>query len=120
MRIALLGWYGKNNAGDDRLELALRQLLVPHNVIALVITEKSIPLLRHCDCAVIGGGSLFQNTTRKAQQLLRILKRSGIRRYALWGVGIDSYDDVEEVALAQLITAADHCVVRDQNSLKRA
>lgn len=101
------------------MELVLRRLLAGYQVVALDISEESLPWLRACDYAVIGGGSLFFAGNDTAQRLQWLFHRTRLRGYGLWGVGIDGYDDAERTALARLMEHADFCILRDQASRER-
>lgn len=119
MHIAILGWYSNDNAGDDRFEYVMRRLLAPHKVVPLEIWDSSASILRHCDYAIVGGGTMFYEGNDTAQRLTRLLSLARVRRYAMWSIGVEpGCDDREKRALASLIARADQCFVRDSGSLR--
>ncbi len=120
MHIGLLGWYGHENAGDDRMELSIRRLVAPHPAIAIDIDDRWIPILSKCEFVIVGGGSLFFEDNPAAERILAMLKSAGVKRYVLWGVGIDGYSPTSKEALSKLIDGAVACVVRDKASRDRA
>src|SRR5919106_6643558 len=90
MRIAIVGWYGHQNAGDDRLEFALRSLFRGDFVTAYDFDEWKwlSPLLARYDYVVFGGGTLYTEGNTGVRRSRLLLQRAG-RPFAVLGLGID-------------------------------
>lgn len=111
MRVALCGYYGMDNAGDEALLASLLQML-PDDVTPLVLSgnpsqtrarygieacnrqsiRSVIQALRHCDAFVWGGGSLMQDATSALSPiyyggLMLLAQRMGLKTIA-WSQGI--------------------------------
>lgn len=63
MRILLVGYFGFGNLGDELLAETAAGLLKNHQVAVLSNRKKFWRELRHCDCLLFAGGSLFQDAT---------------------------------------------------------
>ena len=110
MRVALCGYYGMDNAGDEALLASLLQML-PDCVTPLVLSgnpsqtrarygieacnrqsiKSVIHALRHCDAFVWGGGSLMQDATSALSPLyygglMLLAQQMGVKTIA-WAQG---------------------------------
>lgn len=62
MRIALIGWYGHDNAGDERILAILRQLFAAADLLLvgdLGHVRPKLDQLNSCDLVLLGGGGLI-------------------------------------------------------------
>jgi polysaccharide pyruvyl transferase WcaK-like protein len=117
MRIALVGWYGHQNAGDDRLEFALRALFRGHFVTAYDFDEWRwiAPMVARYDYVIFGGGTLFTEGNTGVRRSRLLLQRAG-RPFAVLGLGIDRVPDEFRHHLEWTTENARLFVVRDPAS----
>src|SRR4051794_3592764 len=62
MRIGLIGWYGRQNAGDERILHAIRVAFSRHDVLPTNSFDHAwsiIDELNRCDLVLLGGGGLI-------------------------------------------------------------
>jgi polysaccharide pyruvyl transferase WcaK-like protein len=120
MRIALVGWYGHENAGDDRMEHALRSLFREHFVTAFDFDQWKWlpPVLERYDYVIFGGGTLFTNGNNGVRRSRIMLQRSH-RPFAVMGVGIDRVPQEYRHHLEWTIANARLFMVRDNQSRER-
>lgn len=92
MKIAVLGWYYQNNAGDDRLLECIKTKLLSlgvHSVevfIAWTELKTRVKEINACDFLLIGGGGLILRNTNNQIPLFEKLTVP----FGLLGVSVDS------------------------------
>lgn len=122
MKIALIGWYGHNNAGDDRILFALRSFFQSHDFL---ITSgfkdalERIDQINQCDYVLIGGGGLILRGTGQYSGLIdRIKPRMscvGISIEALHKDNIDFIDAIKQKAEIIYVRDLNSCVLLGAN-----
>src|SRR3712207_6818304 len=117
MRIALVGWYGHQNAGDDRMEIALRTMFRGHFVTAFDFDESRwlAPIIARYDYVIFGGGALFTEGNTGARRSRLLLQRAG-RPFVVLGLGIDRVREEFQHHLKWTTRHARLFVVRDPPS----
>lgn len=120
MRVALVGWYGHQNAGDDRLEYAVRSLLRGMFVTAYDFDQWRWlpPLLARYDFVILGGGTLFTDGNNGIRRARWMLERAG-RPFAVLGIGVDRVPEEYRCHLRWLLAHARLFTVRDRASLEQ-
>jgi polysaccharide pyruvyl transferase WcaK-like protein len=119
MKIAILGWYYQNNAGDDRILECLKR-----KCDALGATEVSVFIawdelsskieeINTYDFLLVGGGGLILRNTNR---LVSLFEKINIP-WAFIGVSIDSVGEDNLKFITYISNRAKFIVVRDQFSL---
>jgi len=125
VRIAVSGYYGFGNIGDEAVFLALKQNLNNHQLVVLPANRRAwLSLfwqLWRCDLLISGGGTLFQDKTSSASlwyYLMIILLAKLFRKpVAIIGQGIGPLVGPFNIFLAkQILRRVDLITVRDQSS----
>lgn len=117
MKIALIGWSGNDNWGDERMYYCIKKYFAKHKIVrfksfleAILNTDK----VNSCDYVLIGGGGLiFRGFSRYVDFLNSITKPLGCI-----GISIESEDINEDMreGLELLKQKADFIYVRDEKS----
>lgn len=120
MRVAVLGWWGYTNAGDDLLLQVATRMLEPHQVhpisIPLKATADLVRRLNHFDLVILGPGGLIQGGPP-----------APFDSYGEWGaqlqvpvlglgLGVSTLNDRHRVHMDALIDSALGFHVRDRQS----
>ncbi|HID77713.1 MAG TPA: hypothetical protein EYP56_17170, partial [Planctomycetaceae bacterium] len=77
MRIGIIGWYGHQNAGDERILYCLRRLFAAHRLLVVTGFEGALaqlPELNRCDLVVLGGGGLILRGCNRYAAIFESLK----------------------------------------------
>ncbi|BAO76187.1 polysaccharide pyruvyl transferase family protein [Winogradskyella sp. PG-2] len=118
MKIAILGWYYQNNAGDDRILECLKRKVLSHGITEVEVfvawddLSNKLSVINSCDFLLVGGGGLIlRNTNRIAEQLKKITIP-----WAFIGVSIDSVGDDNIKFITYIAKNAKFILVRDKFS----
>lgn len=116
LKIALLGYYGHLNAGDDLLRNSMEQLLKEHRLM-ISAWDPPLALLNEADLIVCGGGSLWP----ERKFLLDLLKnpRTLKKPYMVIGISAKRKNEASEHATERLVNSSVFFHVRD-NETKQA
>lgn len=115
MRIGLIGWYGKKNAGDERILYCLKRFFAEDELVVTTAWEdawQKRDLLNACDYVFIGGGGLILRGVNAWTKLLTALEPP----VGCVGISIETW---HADAAAFLDTLKDRCefiLVRDVQS----
>lgn len=117
MRIGIIGWYGHQNAGDERILHCLRRQFSGHE---LVVTSgfpdalERLSELNRCDCVLLGGGGLILRGFGRFAPLVLGLRVP----FACVGISVEAIhaDNVELVTAIK--RKAEFVLVRDQSSAR--
>lgn len=84
------GWYGRGNAGDELMKLALKELFAPRNIDLRFINNVDINALTfngsYVDGIIFGGGSILDGVPNISKDALSVLESCKIPVFYL-GVG---------------------------------
>ncbi len=119
MKIALIGWSGNHNWGDERMFYCIKKFFAKHKIVrfksfleAILNTDK----VNSCDYVLIGGGGLvFRGFSRYVDFLNSITKPLGCIGISIESDGLNE-DMIEGLEL--LKQKADFIYVRDEKSAK--
>lgn len=115
MRIGLIGWYGHNNAGDDRILFCLRRFFEGHellvasglNDVAARLTE-----FNSCDFILLGGGGLILRGTGWFAEIIERLTPP----FGCVGISIEACHPDNLRLLESLKERSEFILVRDRRS----
>lgn len=116
LKIALLGYYGHLNAGDDLLRNSMEQLLKNHRLM-ITAWDPPLPLLNEADLIICGGGSLWPD--RKFLLDLLNNPKKIKKPYMVIGVSAKRKNEASERATERLVNSSAFFHVRD-NETKQA
>ena len=115
MKVAVLGWYHQNNAGDDRILYCIQTKLKSLGIDAIEVfvawdeLKSRINDVNKCDFLLVGGGGLIlRNTNNQVNSFEKITIPFG-----LLGVSVDSVGPDNHVFIAYLSKHARFILVRD-------
>jgi polysaccharide pyruvyl transferase WcaK-like protein len=115
MRIAIIGWYGHCNAGDDRILLCLQRFFQDDEIIAthgFADALRRIDELNRCDYVLIGGGGLIMRSFNVYADLVyRLRAPLGCVGISVEAVGADNRRLIEGIK-----ERARFILVRDRRS----
>ena len=117
MRIGLIGWYGHDNAGDDRILFCLRRFLDNHEILVtsgLRDAMARIEDLNRCDYVIFGGGGLILRGYGIYSKLIDQIRP----RLACVGISIEAVARDNEQLIEALKDKSDFILVRDARSLR--
>jgi polysaccharide pyruvyl transferase WcaK-like protein len=109
-RIAIVGWYHKQNYGDDLLQESFINILSGHFLVFWGYTPDA-RTLNTFDYVIFGGGSLWPIQTRIIEKILPRLKVP----FAL--VGISARQAIDRETTYRVLESADLVILRDQASV---
>lgn len=120
MTIAIVGYYNKNNAGDDRILECLTKKLVSLGIDAIEVFEAwddlnhKIDKINQCDFLLIGGGGLI---LRKTNRVVELLKNVQIP-FGFIGISVDSVGEDNEQFIKYIADHSTFVLVRDDYSFQ--
>jgi polysaccharide pyruvyl transferase WcaK-like protein len=115
MRVGLIGWYGHNNAGDERI---LYSIVKFFNQMEIIFTSgwedaiNRIDELNQCDWVLLGGGGLVLRRTGRYAELIENLKP----RFGCLGLSIETYHRDNAALIDVLDRKSEFILVRDPRS----
>jgi hypothetical protein len=104
MRLGLIGWYGHENAGDERILYCLRRLFAGKD---LLVTQgfddalRRLPDLDRCDFVVLGGGGLILRGCNRYARIFESVKT----RFGCLGLGVETRHPDNEALIRVLLFA---------------
>ncbi len=117
MKIALIGWSGNDNWGDERMHYCITRFFKRHKIVrftSFLEAILNIHQVNKCDYVLIGGGGLiFRGFNRYSEFLRKIAKPMGCIGISIEADGLNK--DMRE-GLAILKEKADFIYVRDEKS----
>ncbi len=119
MKIALIGWSGNNNLGDERMYYCIKKYFSKHKIVrfkSFLEAILQIEKVNSCDFVLIGGGGLiFRGFNRYVDFLNQITKPMGCIGISIEAEGLN--DDMR-AGLEMLKDKAEFIYVRDHKSRK--
>jgi len=115
MRIALIGFYGHGNPGDDRILYCIRRLLQKHEVIPIngfAGMRSQRELVNSCDHVFFGGGGVVQRGTGVHAPLFQDLRPP----FACLGISVEAVHDDNADLLKVLHEKSSFILTRDERS----
>ena len=115
MKVALIGFYGHGNPGDDRILHCIRRLFQEHEVIPIngfAGMRSQRELVNSCDHVFFGGGGVVQRRTGVHAPLFEDLRPP----FACLGISVEAVHDDNAALLRVLHEKSSFILVRDQNS----
>lgn len=117
MKIGVIGWYGHDNAGDERILTCLRRLFVGHELLVfgeLGVANAQIPRLNQCDFVLFGGGGLILRGTGQFAALFEQLHCP----FGCIGISVEAVHRDNRDLIAILRDRATFIYVRDKESAR--
>lgn len=117
MKIAVIGWYGHQNAGDDRILYCLRRFLADDELLPVngfAGLKEQWKEINGCDLVLFGGGGLILRGTGKHAPLFRELRPP----LACIGISVESVHQDNIDLIEVLKDKCEFILVRDLGSQK--
>lgn len=117
MKIGLIGWYGHQNFGDERILFCIKNFFSDHNFFVTGgwnDARYKIAELNKCDYILIGGGGLLLKNVGDYIDLIHNLKKP----FGFLGVSIEAKHKSMEDFFQIMNDKSDFILVRDLNSKK--
>src|SRR6185369_2005936 len=117
MKLAVIGFYGHGNPGDDRILYCLRQLFQKHEVIPIngfAGMRSQRELVNSCDYVFFGGGGVVQRGTGIHAPIFRDLRPP----FACLGISVEAVHGDNAALLSVLHEKSNFILVRDERSAK--
>lgn len=115
MRIGILGWYGHQNFGDERILYCLKKILQGHDILVVGgwnEAREALSELNSCDYVLIGGGGLI---LRGCSKHVDIIERLHVP-FSCVGISVEA-EHREMLPFIEILNAkADRIIVRDSVS----
>lgn len=113
----VFGFYDQRNAGDDRFAVVIKQWLNNHHLTFLPHTEPPpLDLLRRCDYALVGGGTIASSPYGIFADRMRWIRELKIPVFGV-GLGVHEKPGIRD-SLAAIPESGGKIWVRDRVSLK--
>jgi len=115
MRIGLIGWYGHQNAGDERMLFCLKKFFHGNDFIVTNSFDNAlrrIDELNTCDFIILGGGGLVLRGFNRYLKLINKIKT----RFGCLGISVEAVHEDNIKFIAALIKKSEFIVVRDGQS----
>lgn len=115
MRLGIIGWYGHNNAGDERILWCLRNFFSGHELLVCTSWRNAlehIADLNNCDFVLIGGGGLILRNFNSVAPLLESIRT----RLGCIGISVEATGPDVEIGLDILREKCEFILVRDRHS----
>jgi polysaccharide pyruvyl transferase WcaK-like protein len=114
MNVLALGWFGKGNAGDDRLGEVLAKLLPDVNLCFMPIGSFAFSLANRFDAIIMVAG-IFHERSPIITEIDKWINEVKVPIYML-GIGSEYLPNTSKDKIAQLIERAQFVYVRDSES----
>jgi len=117
MHIAIVGYYGHNNAGDDRMLHCIQNHFYEHKFFIISgfgDVEAKIELINSCDFVLIGGGGLILRGFGKYAAVIDQIKP----KIGCIGISIESKHPDNQELINILLDKSEFILVRDHRSKK--
>ncbi|MHB0936701.1 MAG: polysaccharide pyruvyl transferase family protein [Armatimonadota bacterium] len=115
MRIGVIGWYGHQNAGDDRILHAIQRLFTGHELFLATRVEavgSALPELNRCDFVLFGGGGLILRRGGQYAHAFTAIKPP----FACIGISVEAVHPDNQAFIDVLREKSVFIHVRDQES----
>ncbi len=115
MRIGLIGWYGHQNAGDERILTCLRRFFADHELLVTTSygdAAERVQELDTCDFVLLGGGGLILRGTGGYATLIRNLRP----RFGCVGLGVEARHRDNMRLIEAIKDRSEFILVRDARS----
>jgi len=115
VKIGLIGWYGHENYGDERIRYCIQRFFSQehfHVVNGFKHLHQNIDELNRCDYILIGGGGIITRTIGRYTRLIRQFKKP----YSLIGIGVEANHVSMSPFFEEIKSSAEFIYVRDQES----
>ncbi len=115
MKIGIIGWYGHENAGDERLLLTLRRFYKGNEFLiasGLDDASRKIDDINCCDYVLLGGGGLILRGFGRYAEFIEKLRP----KFGCVGISVEAVHRDNEAFIDAIKTKADFIYVRDVNS----
>lgn len=115
MKIGIIGWYGHENAGDERLLFSLQHFFKDHDFLVTSGFDdafRKIVELNRCDYIILGGGGLVLRGVGRHSALIDSLKPN----FGCVGISVEAVHEDNRAFIAAIKQKADFIYVRDLNS----
>ncbi len=116
MKIGLIGWYGHNNEGDERILYCLKKFFGEHEIFVAEAYDDAIMKiheLNKCDFVLFGGGGLIL----RGYGRYSVLFEKMTARFGCVGLGIESKHKSTLDLIDVIKEKAEFILVRDKMSL---
>lgn len=115
MRIGLIGWYGHENAGDERLLFSLKRFFDGNDFLVTSGFDDAVHKiddLNRCDYMLIGGGGLILRGFGRHSRLIESLTP----HFGCVGISVEAAHEDNRAFIEAIKAKADFIYVRDANS----
>ncbi len=115
MKIGVIGWYGHQNAGDERILYCLRRFFEGQEFLVTSgfgDAAKRIDDLNRCDYVLLGGGGLILRGLNTYAELIEQMEPP----LGCVGLGVEAYHDDNAAFVDALKAKAEFILVRDAES----
>ncbi len=85
----IYGWYGRGNAGDELMKLALENMLRPRGLALRFVDKIYGSLLHDVEAVIFGGGSILYGAPNVTPDALQVLASGSVPVFYV-GVGIET------------------------------
>lgn len=117
MRLGLIGWYGHDNYGDERILYCIRRYFSGYDFCVAGSWEDArckMDALNQCDYVLIGGGGLILRNIGQYLDIIQDLQKP----FGLIGVSVEAHHSSMHEFFETLKKKADFILVRDSQSKK--
>jgi polysaccharide pyruvyl transferase WcaK-like protein len=115
MRIGIIGWYGHDNAGDERILASLKRHFADHDLLITTgfdDAEARVAALNRCDYVLIGGGGLILRGMGRYGALVDQLTPP----LSCVGISVEAVHEDNRALIDAILHKADVVYVRDSRS----
>lgn len=115
MKIGLIGWYGHNNYGDERMLFCIRRYFSRHDVFVTSAWNEArdnLSKLNKCNYVLVGGGGFTLNSSGRAKEIILGLTVP----FAAIGISIEAMHSEMREFIDILTQRAEFILVRDRRS----